>query len=91
MGAAWDAGLVQEAVAYIAPKVVGGLDAPSAVAGVGVACMAEAHSLGEPRVSLLGGDVRVVWRVGATPTERAGACVACGPLGVLGAVGRGEE
>lgn len=91
MGAAWDAGLVQEVVAYIAPKVVGGLGAPSAVAGVGVACMAEAHSLGEPRVSLFGGDVRVVWRVGATPAERAGACVACGPLGALGAVGGGEE
>lgn len=84
MGAAWDAGLVQEAVAYLAPKVVGGAGAPSAVAGMGVNRMAEAHCLGEPHVSLLGDDVRVVWRVGATPAERAGACVACGPLGEPG-------
>lgn len=77
----WEAGLVNEAVAYVAPKVVGGAGALGPVAGTGVARMADAYELGEPHVSLLGGDVRIAWRVGATPDERAGACVSCGPLG----------
>lgn len=78
--AMWEAGLVNEAVAYVAPKVAGGAGALGPVAGAGVARMADAYELGEPHVALLGSDVRIAWRVGATSEERAGACVSCGPL-----------
>ncbi len=78
---AWEAGLVNEVVAYLAPKVVGGTEAPGPVAGTGVAAMADAWRLGSPQVGLVGSDVRIVWRAGATEEERAGACVALGSLG----------
>ena len=79
--AAWEAGLVNEVVAYVAPKVVGGVAAPGPVAGAGVRAMAGAWQLGDPHVSLVGNDVRIVWRAGEGTDERAGACVALGPLG----------
>lgn len=78
---AWESGLVNEVVAYLAPKVVGGTEAPGPVAGTGVAAMADAWRLGSPQVGLVGNDVRLVWRAGATEEERAGARVALGPLG----------
>ena len=83
----WEAGLVNEAVAYVAPKVVGGAGAPGPVAGTGVAAMGEAIRLGEPHVTLLGSDVRMVWPVGVDGAAR----VACGAPGSLAAdEGAGE-
>ncbi len=52
-------GLVNEAVVYIAPKVVGGADAKSPVEGLGLARMAEAYRLEKPRVDVLGDDVKI--------------------------------
>lgn len=78
--AAFAAGVVNEVVAYLAPKVVGGVGAPGPVAGEGAALMADALPLGAPHVSACGDDVRICWRAGATPKERALPCVACGPL-----------
>ncbi len=53
--------LVDEAVVYLAPKVVGGADAPSAVGGQGASKMADATTLGAPRVSMIGPDVKLVF------------------------------
>ncbi len=79
-GSAFAAGIVNEAVAYVAPKAVCDAAAPGPVAGAGVPLMADALRFGAPHVNVLGSDVRIAWRVGATEGERALPCVACGPL-----------
>lgn len=61
--AAFEAGIVDEAVVYVAPKVAGGRDAKTPVSGEGVALMAKAHALGRPQVGLVGDDVKIVYRV----------------------------
>jgi diaminohydroxyphosphoribosylaminopyrimidine deaminase/5-amino-6-(5-phosphoribosylamino)uracil reductase len=48
---------VQKLLWFIAPKLVGGQDAPSPIAGVGVATMAEAIRLSPLRVRRLGRDI----------------------------------
>lgn len=60
-GAFFDGGAVDEAVVYLAPKVVGGADAPSPVAGAGAARMAEAAVLGRPRAHALGDDLKITF------------------------------
>lgn len=59
LGALFDAQLVDRVQAVVAPMIVGGVEAPTAVAGVGVARMAEAFRLEAPRVRNLGRDVLV--------------------------------
>ncbi len=51
--------LVDEVVVYIAPKVVGGEGAPGAVAGEGVASMAEALRLDVRSIEQVGDDLEV--------------------------------
>lgn len=66
-GAFFDEDAVDEAVVYLAPKVVGGADAPSPVAGAGAARMAEAAVLGRPRAHALGDDLKITFApAGAT-------------------------
>ncbi len=60
-GAFFDEGAVDEVVVYLAPKVVGGADAPGPVAGAGAAKMAEATALGRPRAHALGGDLKITF------------------------------
>ena len=60
-GAFFDEGAVDEAVVYLAPKVVGGAGAPGPVAGAGAARMAEATMLGRPRAHALGDDVKITF------------------------------
>lgn len=60
-GAFFDEDAVDEAVVYLAPKVVGGADAPSPVAGAGAARMAEAAVLGRPRAHALGDDLKITF------------------------------
>lgn len=79
-GSAFDEGLVDEAVAYIAPKAACDAAAPGPLAGAARARMAEAFSFGAPSVAVLGEDVRLCWRAGRSPEERALPCVADGPL-----------
>ncbi len=62
LGAFFDAGLVDEVWAFIAPLVIGGAGAPS-VAGRGPALLAEAWRLAEPQTEWLGGDVLVRGRI----------------------------
>ncbi len=76
-GAFFDEGLVNEAVAYIAPKVVGGTAAPSPVDGAGAARMSDAVALGRAASCVLGDDVKLSFapagaaRVsGQTPASR---------------------
>ncbi len=57
------AGLADQVVLYIAPKVVGGA-APSWVGGAGVAAMAEAHGFQfDEETAFIGGDLRVTLSV----------------------------
>ena len=60
-GTFFDEGAVDEVVVYLAPKVVGGADAPGPVAGAGAAKMAEATALGRPRAHALGGDLKITF------------------------------
>lgn len=60
-GAFFDEGAVDEAVVYLAAKVVGGADAPGPVAGAGAARMAEAVVLGRPRAHALGDDLKITF------------------------------
>ena len=79
-GAFFDEGLVNEAVAYIAPKVIGGAAAPAPVAGTGAARMSDAVALGRAASCVLGNDVKLSFApAGAarvadqTPTYRKAA------------------
>ena len=60
-GAFFDEGAVDEAVVYLAPKVIGGAGAPGPVAGAGAARMAEATALGRPRAHALGDDLKITF------------------------------
>ncbi len=64
LGSLFDAGQIDEVHAFIAPKIVGGADAPSAVAGIGLAEMSRAATLLEPAIRQVGTDVYVWGRVG---------------------------
>ncbi len=73
-----EAGLVDEAVIYLAPKICGGKDAPSPVGGEGVSAMADAQQWRLVESLQLGEDLRLTLRPnagGATETaaETAGA------------------
>lgn len=61
--AAFAAGIVQRLAVYLAPKVVGGVAAPGPVGGEGCALMADAQMLGDLRVAIVGGDVRLEYDV----------------------------
>lgn len=56
-GSALDAGIVQAVRCYVAPKFFGGKDAPSPVAGCGVALPEEALALKEVSITSLGSDI----------------------------------
>lgn len=64
--AAFEAGLVNEVVVYLAPKIIGGTGA-SPVGGAGIPRMADALPLGTPRVSVLGDDVVLEYPVNDGP------------------------
>lgn len=64
--------LVNEAVVYVAPKVVGGAQAKTPVEGKGKASMSDAFMLGAPIVQRMADDVKLVYL--ADVTQRGG-CV----------------
>jgi diaminohydroxyphosphoribosylaminopyrimidine deaminase/5-amino-6-(5-phosphoribosylamino)uracil reductase len=59
----FDAGLVDEAHIFIAPKIVGGIAAPSPVAGQGSSLMAGTHALRNPAWQAVDGDIYVRGRL----------------------------
>jgi diaminohydroxyphosphoribosylaminopyrimidine deaminase/5-amino-6-(5-phosphoribosylamino)uracil reductase len=59
LGALFDAGLVDEVLAFIAPLVIGGEAAPSAVGGYGVKSLVDAPRLSRVRVRHLGADTLI--------------------------------
>ena len=61
--AMFKAGLVNEAVVYLAPKVVGGADAKTPVEGSGVEQMSDAIELGHPTVERIGNDLKLTYRL----------------------------
>ncbi|MFZ4585581.1 MAG: bifunctional diaminohydroxyphosphoribosylaminopyrimidine deaminase/5-amino-6-(5-phosphoribosylamino)uracil reductase RibD [Acidimicrobiia bacterium] len=60
-GALWDAGLVDEFVAYMAPTVLGSDALPALIAN-GPATLADAHRLQFLDSAILGPDIRLRWR-----------------------------
>jgi diaminohydroxyphosphoribosylaminopyrimidine deaminase/5-amino-6-(5-phosphoribosylamino)uracil reductase len=63
LGSLLDERLIDEVHVFLAAKLVGGAEAPSAIAGQGIAQMSQAVSLDQPQVQLLDGDVYVSGRV----------------------------
>ena len=55
--AALEAGIVNRVYAYIAPKLIGGRDAPSPIRGAGIPNMADAVTLERVSVQMLDGDI----------------------------------
>ena len=66
LGSLFDAGQIDEVHAFIAPKIIGGADAPSPVAGDGLAGMLQAVTLNDPAIRQVGSDVYVSGRVSST-------------------------
>jgi diaminohydroxyphosphoribosylaminopyrimidine deaminase / 5-amino-6-(5-phosphoribosylamino)uracil reductase len=58
-GSAFDQRLVDRVVAFIAPRVIGGIEAPAAVGGHGVDRLDDAHPLRDVEVRQLGPDIMV--------------------------------
>ena len=54
-------GLVDRTIVYLAPKVCGGAQAISPVAGVGIERMADALELGHPMVEHIGDDLKITY------------------------------
>lgn len=63
LGAALDAGQIDEVHAFIAPKLIGGQPSPSPIAGQGRQPMAEALALANCQTALVGGDMYVNGRI----------------------------
>ena len=63
LGALFDLGEVDEVHAFIAPKLIGGAQATTPLAGAGLAKMAEARALDDVEIRQLGGDVYLSGRV----------------------------
>ena len=63
LGSLFDAGQVDEVHAFIAPKLVGGADAPTPIAGLGRAEMSEAFAMDRPTVRQVGEDVYLSGRL----------------------------
>ena len=56
LGGFFDAGLVDEVQAFVAPKIIGGQNAPAAVSGQGIGRMENAPRLSIESIESLGGD-----------------------------------
>jgi diaminohydroxyphosphoribosylaminopyrimidine deaminase/5-amino-6-(5-phosphoribosylamino)uracil reductase len=63
LGSFLDAGQIDEVHVFIAPKLVGGKDAPVAVRGTGLEMLANALPLADPQFERSGSDVHVHGRV----------------------------
>ena len=64
------AGIVQEVLAFIAPKIFGGEEARTPVAGIGAKAVEEAVLLQSEEVSQIGEDLLVRYKVKYTDRQR---------------------
>ncbi|MGG3923743.1 dihydrofolate reductase family protein, partial [Geobacillus thermodenitrificans] len=53
-------GMVNEVVAYMAPKLIGGREAPTPVGGLGFSRLAEAMELDIRQIEKIGPDIKIV-------------------------------
>ena len=67
LGSLFDLGQIDEVHVFLAAKLVGGANAPSPLAGHGLAQMADAHRLDDVRIEQLGEDVHIRGRLEETP------------------------
>lgn len=63
LGSLFDARLIDEVHAFVSPKLVGGGQAPSPIAGVGLESMSQAWRLYPPEIEILDGDLYIHGRV----------------------------
>jgi len=63
LGSLFDGRLIDECHAFIAPKLIGGREAPSPLAGEGIAEMTDAIDLTDPVIETVGGDIYIHGRV----------------------------
>lgn len=63
LGRWFDAGLIDEVWAFVAPKIIGGAGAAGPVGGAGVGSLADALRLADTRVDRLGADLLIRGRV----------------------------
>ncbi|MBX3414501.1 MAG: bifunctional diaminohydroxyphosphoribosylaminopyrimidine deaminase/5-amino-6-(5-phosphoribosylamino)uracil reductase RibD [Pirellulales bacterium] len=63
LGTLVDERLLDEVQVYIAPKIIGGADAPDAIGGLGIAAISQSLALVDPVVCDIDGDVCVTARV----------------------------
>ena len=57
--AALQAGIVNKLMFFVAPKLIGGKDAPGPIGGVGIARLAEAFDLRDVKISHIGADLLI--------------------------------
>ncbi len=63
LGVLFDAGMIDEVHAFLAPKLIGGRSAPTPLAGIGLAAMADARGLVNPVIEQLEGDIYIHGRL----------------------------
>ncbi len=63
LGSLFDGRLIDEAHVFIAPKLIGGLDAPAPIAGVGIGWMADGARLIDVATDVIDGDLYVRGRL----------------------------
>lgn len=68
LGSAFDAQCIDHVAVFIAPRLIGGQDAPSPIAGQGLAGMAQAVRLRDQRTHLIGSDVLIEGEILSTET-----------------------
>jgi len=85
-----DAGLVNKVTFFIAPMIIGGQDAPSAIAGTGAEKIADALQLEQVQVAQRGRDLEITgYPVSEPPADRGPR--AGSPLGVVDAGGSNRK
>ena len=64
LGSLFDAGLVDYAYAFVAPRIIGGKAAPTALAGQGIESMTQCLDLRDPQIEHYGSDLLVHGGIG---------------------------
>lgn len=68
LGSLFDEGLVDYAYAFVAPRIIGGDKAPTALAGRGIESMTQCLDLRDPQIERFDGDVLIHGGIGDAPS-----------------------